>query len=279
MYKLYNFTTEEASKLLTQSYSTSFTMGIKTLHKSMRQPIYNIYGFVRVADEIVDTFHKQPQRELLDEFVNDTKQAIERGLSTNAILHSFQKTVNRYHIPYDLIDQFFKSMYLDLEDQKYDQELYEQYIVGSAEVVGLMCLCVFCEGDKEEYHKLEPAARRLGAVFQKVNFLRDLSYDFNELHRTYFPGIDFENLNNQDLKNIYTDIENDFNVALEGIKQLSDKARFGVYLAYTYYRKLFKKITQCSKEQLLTERIRIPNAKKYMLLAEAYLHHQQNNYQ
>lgn len=269
MSKLYDFTAEQASKLLTESYSTSFTMGIKTLHKSLQQPVFNIYGFVRVADEIVDTFHNHNQRELLDEFKVQTYQAIERGISTNAILHSFQKTVNEYNIPHELIEQFLHSMYMDLDDQAYDQALYEEYIRGSAEVVGLMCLCVFCEGDMDEYNHLKPSAERLGSVFQKVNFLRDLNHDYSVLGRTYFPEVNFETISDEDLQHIYDDIEADFDQAKIGILKLNDKAKLGVYLAYKYYRTLFEKIKSTPKEVILKERIRIPDSQKYAILAKA----------
>lgn len=277
MDNLYTFTTEEASKLLTQSYSTSFTMGIKTLAGKFQQPIYNIYGFVRVADEIVDTFHNQNQRELLDEFKLEAERAIERQISTNAILHSFQKTVNKYNIPNELINQFLDSMYMDLEDQEYDQELYEQYIGGSAEAVGLMCLCVFCEGDEKRYNELKPYGKTLGAVFQKVNFLRDLHFDYEVLDRVYFPGIDFETISEEDLQAIYDDIEKDFDESLIGIRGLPKGARFGVYSAYKFYRELFEKIRETPKDVLLKERIRIPNLEKYRLLAVSFFKNKMKN--
>ena len=270
MDKLYTFTTEQASKLLTQTYSTSFTMGIKTLASKFQQPIYNIYGFVRVADEIVDSFHNQNQRELLDEFKQETTKAIERQLSTNAILHSFQRTVNTYNIPQELIDEFLNSMYMDLKDQEYDQKLYEKYIGGSAEAVGLMCLCVFCEGDENLYNELKPQAKSLGAVFQKVNFLRDLHFDYEVLDRVYFPGIDFETISEEDLQEIYKDIEADFDDAIVGIRKLPKGAKFGVYAAYKFYKELFDKIRDTPKDVLLKERIRIPNVEKYKLMAVSF---------
>lgn len=267
MDNLYTYTTEEASKLLTQCYSTSFTMGIKTLGTKFQQPTYNIYGFVRVSDEIVDTFHNQNQRQLLDEFKHETFKAIERQLSTNAILHSFQKTVNEYNIPHELINHFLDSMYMDLEDQDFDQALYEKYIGGSAEAVGLMCLCVFCEGNENKYNELKPYAKTLGAVFQKVNFLRDLHFDYEVLDRVYFPNIDFETISEEDLQKIYDEIEADFDESLQGIRLLPKGAKFGVYSTYKFYRELFKKIRDTPKDILLKERIRIPNMEKYKLLA------------
>ena len=279
MQNLYTFVCEEASKTTTEAYSTSFSLGIKTLHSSIQQPIFNIYGFMRFSDEIVDTFHDHEQRTMLDEFKEETFRAIERGISTNPILHSFQGTVNQYNIPHELIDQFFNSMYMDLEDIEYDQETYETYLLGSAETVGLMCLSVFVDGDRDEYKRLEPYARTLGGVFQKVNFLRDMEYDYKVLDRTYFPDVDFEAITDDDLQIIFRDIEADFNQSLIGIKQLSEKARFGVYLAYQYYRKLFEKIENSPKEKLLNERIRIPNMQKYRILAKSYVQHKSNQYE
>lgn len=274
MIELYDQVTQKASKMVTKSYSTSFSLGIKILGKEIRQPIYNIYGFVRFADEIVDTFHGRLKRNFLDQFKEQTLQAIEEGLSTNPILHAFQLTVNRYNIPWHLINTFFNSMYMDLDDQEYDKELYQTYIDGSAEVVGLMCLCVFLGGDQEQYNQLEPPARRLGAVFQKVNFLRDIQHDYQVLNRTYFPGLNFEEMTDDDLNIIFADIESDFDSALEGIKQLPNNSKLGVYLAYRYYRKLFNKIQKSSMSRLKTERIRIPNTQKYAILFRSIIRHQ-----
>jgi len=274
MIELYDQVTQQASVMVTKSYSTSFSLGIKTLGKAIRQPIYNIYGFVRFADEIVDTFHIKEKRQLLDEFKQQTLQAIEYKVSTNPIIHAFQLTVNQYNIPWVLIDTFFNSMYMDLNDQEYDEKLYNTYIDGSAEVVGLMCLCVFLDGNQDRYKELEPSARRLGAVFQKVNFLRDLQHDYKVLNRTYFPGLSFENMNDDDLQIIFNDIESDFDAALTGIKQLPNNSQLGVYLAYRYYRKLFNKIKRSSMSRLKTERIRIPNSQKYSILLRSFVRHQ-----
>ena len=278
MIDLYHKTSQELSKKLTRNYSTSFSLGISLLGRSIRNDIYAIYGFVRVADEIVDTFHDTPQRELLDDFKSATQQALKIGVSTNPILHAFQLTVNRYDIPHALIDQFFHSMYMDLQDLKYDRALYEEYIVGSAEVVGLMCLCIFTDGNKEKYNTLEPTARALGAAFQKVNFLRDIRQDHDELSRTYFPQLDIANITENDLQNIYADIEADFDHALSGIRQLDNNSKFGVYLAYRYYRKLFNKIKRSPKEHILQQRIRIPDPIKYSILLRSYIRHRMKIY-
>ena len=278
MMDLYHKTSQELSKKLTRNYSTSFSLGISLLGRSIRNDIYAIYGFVRVADEIVDTFHDTPQRELLDDFKSATQQALNIGVSTNPILHAFQLTVNRYDIPHALIDQFFHSMYMDLQDLKYDRALYEEYIVGSAEVVGLMCLYIFTDGNKEKYNTLEPTARALGAAFQKVNFLRDIRQDHDELSRTYFPQLDIANITENDLQNIYADIEADFEHALSGIRQLDNNSKFGVYLAYRYYLKLFKKIKRSPKEHILQQRIRIPDPIKYSILLRSYIRYRMKIY-
>jgi len=278
MIELYNKVTQKASKLVTNSYSTSFSLGIQTLGKETRQPIYNVYGFMRFSDEIVDTFHDSKQRELLDQFKEQTYQAIEQGISTNPILHSFQLTVNQFNIPLQQVENFFDSMYMDLEDHEYDEALYKKYIVGSAEAVGLMCLSVFVGGDMDEYKKLEPEARSLGAVFQKVNFLRDMQFDYKVLKRTYFPGLNFENMSEADLNKIFDDIEKDFDHGLEGIKKLPNNSKLGVYLAYRYYRKLFNKIKRTSMNKLKNERIRIPNPQKYSILVRSLVRHQMQLY-
>ncbi|MGL5946957.1 MAG: phytoene/squalene synthase family protein, partial [Sediminibacterium sp.] len=242
MMQLFHEVSQECSRITTEKYSTSFSSSIRLLHKDLRTPIFNIYGFVRFADEIVDTFHDHNKRVLLDEFKTATYDAINRRISLNPILHSFQITVNQYKIDHALIDAFLYSMELDLDKRKYDRSGYEEYIYGSAEVVGLMCLHVFCEGDKSVYEKLKPAAKSLGAAFQKVNFLRDLKADFEGLDRIYFPGCDFRNFTNADKEQIESDIQKDFDNAYKGIIELPLKARFGVYVAYKYYLSLFKKI-------------------------------------
>lgn len=264
------------SRNTTEKYSTSFSSAIKLLHKDLRQPIFNIYGFVRFADEIVDTFHEHDKAILLEEFKKDTYLAIERKISLNPILHSFQLTVNQYNISHDLIDAFLYSMELDLSERKYDRNGYEQYIYGSAEVVGLMCLYVFCDGDKKLYEQLKPGARSLGAAFQKVNFLRDLKADFEGLERVYFPGCDFRNFTETDKRNIELDIQKDFNDAYVAILQLPMKSRFGVYVAYKYYLSLFNKIKKLQPQRIMQERVRIPDYGKFFIVAKAGLRSQLN---
>jgi 15-cis-phytoene synthase len=260
---------EQCSKITTEKYSTSFSSAIKLLHNDLRRPIFNIYGFVRFADEIVDTFHDFNKQELLSEFKKETYDGISRGISLNPIIHSFQITVNEFKIDHKLIEAFFNSMEMDLDKDSYDKAGYDAYIYGSAEVVGLMCLYVFCEGDKEEYEKLRPSAQSLGAAFQKVNFLRDVKADYEQLNRTYFPGIDFKNFTQTMKLQIETDIAKDFDDAHKGIVQLPDKARFGVFVAYKYYLSLFKKIKKTKPVDILDQRIRIPNYGKAYILAKA----------
>ena len=232
MMQVFHDVSSRCSQITTERYSTSFSSAIRLLNKELRTPIYHIYGFVRFADEIVDTFHQHDKPQLLQEFKNETYQAIERGISLNPILHSFQQVVNQYHIDLHLVDAFFKSMEYDLNKTQYDEQGYKEYIYGSAEVVGLMCLFVFCDGNKEQYETLKPSARSLGAAFQKVNFLRDLKADAIGLNRIYFPGVDFNNFNAKAKAEIEQDIQKDFDHAYEGILKLPMKARFGVYVAY-----------------------------------------------
>jgi 15-cis-phytoene synthase len=267
---------EFCSKATTERYSTSFSSAIKLLHNEIRTPIFNIYGFVRFADEIVDTFHNFNKAELLAEFKKETYAAIERKISLNPILHSFQITVNKYQISHDLIEAFFKSMEMDLSKIAYDGKGYQEYIYGSAEVVGLMCLYIFCNGDASLYQQLKPSAQSLGAAFQKVNFLRDVKADFELLSRTYFPGVDFNNFTPQMKEQIEADIAKDFADAYAGIIQLPVKARFGVYVAYKYYLSLFKKIKKSNPLQILEQRIRIPNYGKVIIVAKAGLRSQLN---
>jgi phytoene/squalene synthetase len=241
-------------------------MGIRMFDDKFRQPIYNIYGFVRLADEIVDTMHGYPKEQLLEEFKIDTYRAIDRGISTNPILQAFQEIVRKYDINTDHIDAFLESMEMDLEERAYDKPTYDHYIYGSAEVVGLMCLKIFCEGDKELYDKLEPHAKSLGSAFQKVNFLRDMKADYLERGRVYFPGVDFEHFTDEDKHNIEQEILGEFEHAYEGIIQLPIGARIGVYVAYIYYRKLFNKISTCTAELVKEKRIRISNSRKVYLL-------------
>lgn len=267
---LFTKTTLECSKLITEHYSTSFTLGIKTLDKRFHLPIYAIYGFVRFADEIVDTFEGFDKKTLLSRFKSDTYVAIEEGISLNPVLHSFQLIVNKYKIDHDLIESFLHSMEMDLYYADYNQDGYEAYIYGSAEVVGLMCLRVFCEGNLAEYDRLKADAKRLGSAFQKVNFLRDIKSDFQERGRTYFPDVDFTNFTLADKKNIENDIQADFDAALRGILELPKGAKGGVYLAYKYYLRLFDKIKNCPASRIQNERIRVPDYQKMTLLASTY---------
>ena len=274
--ELFDETTFKCSKLITQHYSTSFTLGIKTLHKKYHFPIYAIYGFVRYADEIVDTFHEHDKRQLLEDFKQDTYKAIDNGISLNPVLHAFQVTVKKYNIEPGLINAFLHSMEMDLYFQNYNENKYDEYIYGSAEVVGLMCLRVFCEGDDALYRKLKEPARRLGAAFQKVNFLRDMKSDFVERGRTYFPNVDFNHFNKTAKVAIEEDISKDFDAAYDGILGLPKGASMGVYLAYIYYLKLFKKIRDCPASKIMQERVRIPDNKKIALLIQTYFRHRFN---
>ncbi len=269
MKSIYNKIAAQTSKLTTRSYSTSFSIGIYFLSKKIHNPIYAVYGFVRLADEIVDTFHQKDQHELLDRFYDQTQQAIEESFSLNPVLHNFQDTVHTYNIDWELIDTFLESMYMDLHHKKYDRTTYQQYIVGSAEVVGLMCLKIFTEGDKAQYEALKSPARRLGAAFQKVNFLRDLQSDYQYLGRSYFPGTDLSSFNNTQKKQIEEEIEADFKAAYNGIIKLPRSARLGVYIAYVYYYALFRKIQRQSPERIMQERIRIPNGVKMGLMMKS----------
>ena len=246
------------------------------MHRDLRTPICNIYGLVRFADEIVDTFHVYDKADLLARFKSDAYTAIKEGISLNPILHSFQLTVNQYGIDHELIEAFFRSMEFDLDKTEYDQMGYEEYIYGSAEVVGLMCLYVFCEGNKQEYEDLRPYARSLGAAFQKVNFLRDVKADYQQLNRVYFPEVDFQHFTPAMKQKIEEDIAKDFHHAYIGITKLPLKARFGVYLAYKYYLSLFRKIRKMHPQRILEERIRIPNYAKAWVAAKAVVRTQLN---
>jgi 15-cis-phytoene synthase len=274
--KLYQDTCLACSKLITRTYSTSFTLGIRTLNKQFHLPIYAIYGFVRYADEIVDTFHDFDKARLLEEFRHDTYRAIEQGISLNPVLQSFQAVVNEYQIERELIDAFLYSMELDLEDQNYTPDLYETYIYGSAEVVGLMCLRVFCEGDNAMYERLRAPARSLGKAFQKVNFLRDLKSDYYDRGRVYFPGVQFAQFDEVAKREIEADIAGDFEHAYEGILQLPDGARRGVLLAYRYYLELLRKIIKTPPAQIKEERIRVPDPQKFAILLGTYFRYQFN---
>ena len=274
MKQLFDNVSIKTSKMVTNSYSTSFSLGIKFLHKQFQEPIYSIYGFVRFADEIVDTFHDFNKKELLDEFKLETYRAIERGISLNPVLNSFQKVVNDYKIDLHLIETFLKSM--EMEKKEYTEEGYKEYILGSAEVVGLMCLRVFVKGNQKMYDDLTPYAMALGSAFQKINFLRDLHADYLGMGRVYFPNVELKELDPQTKAALEDDIEIDFNKGLEGIKMLPKDSRFGVYVAYIYYRKLFNKIKSLHPERILEERIRIPNSQKMALFASSYVRHSLN---
>ena len=276
MINLFHELSQQCSKETTERYSTSFSSAIKLLHQDLRGPIFNIYGFVRFADEIVDTFHEYNKAELLAEFKRDTYAAIERGISLNPILQSFQLTVNKFSISHELIEAFFISMEMDLDKTSYNSQGYKQYIYGSAEVVGLMCLYIFCEGDQTRYNELKPGAQSLGAAFQKVNFLRDVKADYEQLSRTYFPGVDFNNFTPSMKLQIEEDIAIDFAAAYDAILNLPVKARFGVYVAYKYYLSLFKKIKKANPSNILEQRIRIPNYGKAFIVAKAGLRSQLN---
>jgi len=266
----YNNLCLELSTIVTHRYSTSFTRGIKTLHSRFHQPVYAIYGFVRLADEIVDTFHEFDKKTLFENFTKETWYAIDTKITTNPVLHAFQLIVNKYNIDRELIKAFLHSMEMDLEDRTYDETFYKKYIYGSAEVVGLMCLRIFCEGDKNLYDNLVEPARRLGSAFQKVNFLRDLKSDFQERGRVYFPGVDFSQFNNEVKKKIEDDIDLDFKAAYPGMMQLPKDVRPGVYTAFIYYRELLNKIQKVPAGKVMQMRIRVPDIEKVILLMRTY---------
>ena len=275
MKELFDQVSMQCSRLTTQAYSTSFSLGIRCMRQELRDPIYSIYGFVRFADEIVDSFHKYDKKTLLARFKEETYQAIEERISLNPILNSFQKTVNQYSIDQELIELFLQSMEMDLSRKRYDPAEYDTYILGSAEVVGLMCLKVFCKGDQALYEKLKPHAMSLGSAFQKINFLRDLQQDFT-MGRVYFPNLSTSNLDEQNKRKIEEDIAQEFKHGYEGIKRLPQGARFGVYLAYMYYAALFKKIKSTPSEKVMQSRIRVRNRQKALLLAYSFFKHQFN---
>ncbi|MFO8233901.1 MAG: phytoene/squalene synthase family protein [Bacteroidales bacterium] len=261
----------QVSKITTKNYSTSFSLGVRMLHKKFQEPVYGIYGYVRYADEIVDTFHEYPQSAMLDEFIKETYLAIERKISTNPIIDSFQRIVHKYNIEQEHIDAFLNSMKMDLSHRDYDSALGEKYIYGSAEVVGLMCLRIFYYEDDLTYEKLKFYARKLGEAFQKVNFLRDIQSDYHERGRTYFNEILNGGFTETTKKEIEQNIENDFNEAYKGIKMLNKDARLGVYLAYKYYKKLFRKIQKTDPETIMDGRMRIPNRQKMYLLVNTWI--------
>jgi phytoene/squalene synthetase len=276
MRELFDIHSFKASKHVTKLYSTSFYAGVRFLDEKIRNDVHGIYGFVRFADEIVDSFHKQDKEQLLNEFVENTYKAIERKISLNPILNSFQMVVNKYQIDHSLIDQFLHSMRMDLNPMEYTQESYEEYILGSAEVVGLMCLKVFVYGDETEYQRLKPYAMKLGSAFQKINFLRDMKDDFQGLGRIYFPGVDIKGLSLNDKKRIEKEIQIEFDEAFIGIKQLPKSSRFGVYVSYVYYTKLLRKIKRKTAKELLECRISVPNKTKVFLFAKSYVRNSMN---
>ena len=272
MKELFDSISNESATLITKKYSTSFSIAVRLLAPDIRQAIYNIYGFVRVADEIVDSFEGYPKEELLNRFEEEYQYAIETGISTNPVINAFQKTVKEYNIEAKLVESFLKSMRADLNKQVYEnQEEIDEYIYGSADVVGLMCLKVFVNGDTKEYDRLKDAAMSLGSAFQKVNFLRDLKQDYAHLNRTYFPNINPENLTTEDKNKIVQEIKEDFNAAYIGIKELPKEARFGVYVAYKYYLQLLKKVDKTPAEVLMDKRIRVSNLLKTYLLFQSYI--------
>jgi phytoene synthase len=273
---LFDRASYRCSKVITNAYSTSFSLAIKFLHKDFVNPTHGIYGFVRLSDEIVDSFHEFPKQELLERFKAETYRAIDEKISLNPILNSFQFVVNEFGIERSLIDKFLASMEMDLRKEEYTQEKYEEYILGSAEVIGLMCLKIFTEGNTEMYESLKPSAMKLGSAFQKINFLRDLKADYNELGRSYFPGIDVSNLDDETKRAIEADIQADFDAGYEGIVNLPKKARFGVYLAYVYYCALFTKISNIPSARILEERISISKPQKASLLFGSYVRHSFN---
>ena len=271
MKKAFDEVSIKCSKIVTKQYSTSFSLAVKMLDKSIRNAIYSIYGFVRFSDEIVDSFHEYDKEALINDFEKDYYRALESRISLNPILNSFQHTVKEYEIDNDLIQAFLTSMKLDLKKSEYTDTEYNEYIYGSADVVGLMCLKVFVKGNQEKYDSLKESAMKLGSAFQKVNFLRDLKDDYEELNRSYFPNIDVKNLNNESKKMIIQEIEEDFKNALIGIKKLPKDAKFGVYTAYIYYLSLLKKLKRTPAEEIIKTRIRISNTFKILLLIKSFV--------
>lgn len=271
MMHLFNHIAFHTSRTITKTYSTSFTLGIRTLDKKFHDAIYGIYGMVRYADEIVDTFHHYNKQQLLANFKRDTFEAIENRISLNPVLHAYQMVVNKYQIENSLTEAFFKSMEMDLNKTVYDENTYNEYIYGSAEVVGLMCLKIFTENNQQQYNELQQYARALGAAFQKVNFLRDIQSDFAERGRIYFPGVNFTSFTPEVKKLIEVDIQKDFDLALIGIKKLPKGAKGGVYLAYKFYMKLFDKIKNTEAKKIQTERIRVSDYQKAGLMLNAFI--------
>jgi len=277
MKSIFDKVSNDCSKLVIKRYSTSFYFSSSLLSKTIRQDIFNIYGFVRLADEIVDTFHEYPKQELLEDFEKELWRSVDNKISLNPILNSFQHTVNKYSIPKDLINSFLDSMKMDLEKKEYNSvEEYKKYIYGSADVVGLMCLKVFVKGSESSFSELSPFAISLGSAFQKVNFLRDLKDDSNVLNRVYFPNVDMNNFNEKSKKEIILEIEKDFANAVKGIVKLPKNSKFAVYIAYRYYNKLLKKLKHTSSENIVKKRIRIHNLQKFIVIARSYVKYQLN---
>jgi phytoene/squalene synthetase len=277
MKSVFDKVSNDCSKLVIKRYSTSFYFSSSLLSKTIRQDIFNIYGFVRLADEIVDTFHDYPKQELLEDFEKELWRSVDNKISLNPILNSFQHTVNKYSIPKDLINSFLDSMKMDLEKKEYKSvEEYKKYIYGSADVVGLMCLKVFVKGSESSFSELSPFAISLGSAFQKVNFLRDLKDDSNVLNRVYFPNVDMNNFNEKSKKEIILEIEKDFANSVKGIVKLPKNSKFAVYIAYRYYNKLLKKLKRTSSENIVKKRIRIHNLQKFIVIARSYVKYQLN---
>ena len=277
MKNIFDEVSYSCSENVTKTYSTSFSLATRLLSENIRKDIYNIYGFVRFADEIVDSFHDYNKTELFNDFSDDLEKALANKIHLNPILNSFQHTFHKYNIDKDLVDSFMKSMRMDLTKKKYSTvKEYKEYIYGSADVVGLMCLKVFVQGEEKLYNKLKNNAMKLGSAFQKVNFLRDLKADKEDLNRTYFPNTKFEKLNESEKNEIINEIENDFKDGLEGIKQLPIDAKFGVFMAYRYYNQLLKKLKKTPATEIINRRIRVPNLKKIELLTRSYVKYQLN---
>jgi phytoene synthase len=276
MKKIFDDVSKDCSKIITKKYSTSFSLGISLLDKKLHNPIYSIYGFVRLADEIVDSFHDHNKKELLEKYRKDTKQAINEKISLNPVLNSFQNVVNKYNIDWKFIEQFLNSMQHDIYNTKHNESSYKEYIAGSAEAVGLMCLRVFCNNQNDLFNNLEDYAKILGSVFQKVNFIRDINADYNQLQRVYFPNLDINKFNKQEKLKIELDIENEFKSALVGVKKLPAESKKGVFLAYSYYYSLFKKIKKTPASQILHKRIRIPNTLKIITLIKIEIKYRLN---
>ena len=277
MKEIFDKVSYECSEKVTKTYSTSFSMATKLLSKSIRKDIYNIYGFVRFADEIVDSFHSYNKSELFNSFCQDLDKALLNKISLNPILNSFQHTFHKYSIDRDLVESFMKSMRMDLKKKKYSSiKEYKEYIYGSADVVGLMCLKVFVQGNEEQYEKLKKNAMKLGSAFQKVNFLRDIKADQQNLKRSYFPNTQFNKLSESEKNEIVNEIEDDFRIGLQGIKELPLVAKFGVFIAYRYYNQLLKKLKKTPAREIINQRIRVPNLKKLELLTRSYVKYQLN---